>query len=68
MVLHWSNHYCVNIEDMNWNSVAKSIRCDEKSAAIMKPSRKTEMEFIVHLFYKMQISDVRDKIQQFSCE
>lgn len=48
--------------------VAKSIRCDEKSADIMETgNEELEMEFIDCLFFKMQISDVRDKIQQFSC-
>ena len=56
-------------EDMNWNSWQKVFDVMKKSAAIMETgNEELEMEFIVHLFYKMQISDVRDKIQQFSCE
>ena len=54
---------------MNWNSWQKVFDVMKKSAAIMETgNEELEMEFIVHLFYKMQISDVRDKIQQFSCE
>lgn len=56
-------------EDMNWNSWQKVFDVMKKSAVIMETgNEELEMEFIVHLFYKMQISDVRDKIQQFSCE
>ena len=56
-------------EDMNWNSWQKVFDVMKKSAAIMGTgNEELEMEFIVHLFYKMQISDARDKIQQFSCE
>ena len=56
-------------EDMNWNSWQKVFDVMKKSAAIMETgNEELEMEFIVHLFYKMQISDVRDKIRQFSCE
>lgn len=56
-------------EDMNWNSWQKVFDVMKKSAAIMETgNEELEMEFIVHLFCKMQISDVRDKIQQFSCE
>lgn len=56
-------------EDMNWNSWQKVFDVMKKSAVIMETgNEELEMEFIVHLFYKMQISDVRDKIKQFSCE
>lgn len=56
-------------EDMNWNSWQKVFDVMKKSAAITETgNEELEMEFIVHLFYKMQISDVRDKIRQFSCE
>lgn len=55
-------------EEMNWNSWQKVFDVMKKSVAIMETgNEELEMEFIFHLFYKMQISDVRDKIQQFSC-
>ena len=55
-------------EDMNWNSWQKVFDVMKKSADIMETgNEELEMEFIDCLFFKMQISDVRDKIQQFSC-
>ena len=53
---------------MNWNSWQKVFDVMKKSAVIMETgNEELEMEFIDCLFFKMQISDVRDKIQQFSC-
>lgn len=55
-------------EDMNWDAWQKIFNILEHKNDIMEVYQdELSIEFIKQLFYRMQISDVRDKIQQHKC-